>query len=84
MPPSSRTTQLAAGVTLGIYDPVGIAASGVIGAVQLAGPRSFFHNSSYVYNGTAAQATGCLPAQVRNLGIANPADVAPTQVTGIV
>jgi len=71
---------LAAGATLGICDPAGIAASGASGAVQLTGPRSFSSDASYAYNGTAAQVTGGgLPATVRNLALANAAGLALSQ-----
>jgi hypothetical protein len=79
---------LAAGGTLGICDAAGIASSGATGAVQTTGARSFSPDASYVYNGTAAQATGLgLPATVRNLSTTNNSAVtlsAPTGVTQVV
>lgn len=70
---------LASGATLGICDAAGISLSGPTGAVQLAGPRSFSTDASYVYNGTAAQVTGSgLPSQVRNFTTGNPNDVTLT------
>jgi len=67
---------LAAGGTLGICDPAGIEPTGAVGAVQLAGTRSFSNDASYIYNGTVAQVTGAaLPNQVRNLTTTNPRNV---------
>ncbi|WP_035559039.1 SBBP repeat-containing protein [Hymenobacter sp. IS2118] len=63
---------LAAGGTLVICDPAGIAATGTTGAVQLTGSRSFSPDANYRYNGTQTQITGPgLPAQVRSLAITN-------------
>ncbi|GAA4038977.1 hypothetical protein GCM10022409_25800 [Hymenobacter glaciei] len=81
------TFTLAAGATLAICDPDGIAASGATGAVQTTGARSFSTDAGYLYNGTAAQITGSgLPAQVRNLGTTNANSVtlsAPTSVAQV-
>ena len=74
------TFTLAAGATLGLCDPAGLAASGARGAVQLAGARSFSSDASYLYNGTAAQVTGAgLPATVRNLTTTNAAGLTLSQ-----
>ncbi|MBO2009762.1 FG-GAP-like repeat-containing protein [Hymenobacter negativus] len=75
---------LAAGATLSICNAAGIAATGTTGAVQVAGPRSFSADASYVYNGTTAQATGTgLPGQVRNLTSANNSLVTLSQALAI-
>ena len=78
---------LQAGATLSICDPAGLSASGATGAVQTTGTRSFSTDASYVYNGTATQATGTgLPTQVRNLTTINDSNVtlsAPTSVTQV-
>ena len=75
---------LAAGAVLGICDPTGIAASGATGAVQTTGTRSFSPDASYLYNGTAAQATGGgLPAQVRNLSTTNANALTLTAPTSV-
>ncbi|QKG55827.1 VCBS repeat-containing protein [Hymenobacter sp. BRD128] len=71
---------VAAGATLGICDPAGLSSAAGTGAVQTTGPRSFSAAASYLYNGTAAQATGnALPSQVMNLTISNPQTVTLTQ-----
>jgi hypothetical protein len=63
---------LADGATLNICAAQGVSSSGASGAVQVTGARSFSPDASYVYNGSAAQATGDgLPSQVRNLTITN-------------
>ena len=81
------TFTLAAGGTLLVCDPAGIAASGATGAVQLTGARSFSTDAGYVYNGVAAQSTGSgLPSQVRNLTTTNTNAVtlsAPTSVAQV-
>ncbi len=75
---------LAAGATLGICDPLGIAATGPVGAVQTTGTRSFSPDASYVYNGTVEQVTGSgLPGQVRNLTTTNPQRVTLSQSVAI-
>nr|WP_246558962.1 T9SS type A sorting domain-containing protein [Hymenobacter piscis] len=75
---------LAAGATLSICDAAGITVTGSTGAVQLTGTRSFSPEASYVYNGTAAQATGTgLPAQVLNLTSVNPATLTLSQALSI-
>ncbi|MFD2719080.1 beta strand repeat-containing protein [Hymenobacter monticola] len=75
---------LAAGGTLGICDPAGIAATGATGAVQTA-TRSFAADAIYLYNGTVAQVTGTgLPGTVRELALSNAAGVTlsqPVQLT---
>jgi Zn-dependent metalloprotease len=79
---------LAAGATLGICDAAGISATGLTGAVQLTGGRSFSPDASYLYNGTAAQVTGTgLPSGVRSLTTTNASNVtltAPVSVTQLV
>jgi hypothetical protein len=46
------------------------------GAVQTTGTRTFSPDATYMYNGSATQATGAgLPAQVRNLLVSNQAGV---------
>ncbi|MDO7884318.1 T9SS type A sorting domain-containing protein [Hymenobacter cheonanensis] len=71
---------VAAGATLGICDPAGLSSAAGTGAVQTTGPRSFSAAASYLYNGTAAQATGnALPGQVLNLTISSPQTVTLTQ-----
>ncbi|OON68424.1 hypothetical protein B0919_12230 [Hymenobacter sp. CRA2] len=80
----SGSFALQAGAMLSICDPAGITASGATGAVQLTGTRSFSPDANYVYNGTAAQATGSgLPAQVRNLTVNNAAGVTLSQPLGL-
>ncbi len=75
---------LAAGATLGICAPAGIAAAGASGTVQLTGPRSFSPDARYVYNGTVPQTTGSgLPAQVRELTLDNPTGLALTQALAV-
>ena len=76
------TFTLAAGATLGICSAVGIAPAGTAaGAIQTSGAtRSFSTDASYIYNGTAAQATGAgLTAQVRNLTTTNTNALTLTQ-----
>ncbi|MBO2009227.1 hypothetical protein [Hymenobacter negativus] len=71
--------ELAVGAELRICHPAGIAETGASGAVQVAGPRRFSPDATYVYNGTAAQQTGPgLPAQVRALTVANAAGLSLT------
>ncbi|MET4074075.1 T9SS type A sorting domain-containing protein [Hymenobacter sp. UYCo722] len=81
------TFSLAAGATLSICDAAGITASGATGAVQTLGGRTFSNDATYIYNGTAAQATGNgLPTQVRNLTTTNANALiltAPTSVTQV-
>ncbi|HET9503536.1 MAG TPA: T9SS type A sorting domain-containing protein [Hymenobacter sp.] len=72
---------LAAGATLGICSPYGIAASGT---GQTTGPRSFSPDASYVYNGSGPQSTGTgLPGRVRNLTTTNRADLTLTAPTSV-
>ena len=66
------TFTLQAGATLSICSPQGISGSGVSGAVQVSGTRTFDPDAIYVYTGTAAQVTGDgLPATVRRLESTN-------------
>ncbi len=66
----------AANSTLVITDAAGIAASGASGNIQTTGTRTFSTSGSYVYRGTAAQATGNgLPASSATLEIDNSAGV---------
>ena len=75
---------LAAGAELRICDPAGIATVRATGAVQVAGPRSFSPDATYVYNGTTAQQTGTgLPGQVRTLTVANTAGLGLSAPLGI-
>ncbi|MBF9221125.1 carbohydrate-binding protein [Hymenobacter ruricola] len=68
--------ELQAGAELHICDPAGIAATGAIGAIQLAG-RSFSADALYTYNGTGPQVTGTgLPGTVRSLTVNNTAALA--------
>ena len=63
---------LAAGGTLGIGSPYGIASSGSTGNIQVSGSRSFSKSANYVYNGSAEQVTGNgLPDTVNRLTIDN-------------
>ncbi|WP_354585094.1 DUF4331 family protein [Hymenobacter sp. UYCo722] len=65
---------LAAGGTLRVCDPDGIAASGATGSIQVAGSRSFASDANYVYDGGEAQTSGAgLPSQVRSLAVDNSA-----------
>ena len=65
---------LAAGGTLRICNPDGIAASGGTGAIQLTGSRSFASDANFVYNAGEAQTSGAgLPSQVRSLAVDNSA-----------
>ncbi|MBH8557764.1 T9SS type A sorting domain-containing protein [Hymenobacter negativus] len=75
------TFDLQAGGTLAICDPAGIAPTGVpTGAVLLLGTRTYSPLANYIYNGTAAQATGLgLPTTVLAVGVANPANVTLSQ-----
>ncbi|MBF9237425.1 VCBS repeat-containing protein [Hymenobacter sp. BT683] len=76
---------LAAGGTLGICDPAGIALTGNTGSVRLTGTRSFSNDASYIYNGTSAQITGgALPSQVRNLTTTNAENVSLTEAVTVV
>jgi hypothetical protein len=71
---------LASGATLSVCDPAGISGSGATGAVQTSGSRSFSADANYIYNGSAAQATGSgLPAQVRSLTVNNAAGLTLSQ-----
>ncbi|HYE95062.1 MAG TPA: hypothetical protein VD962_02535, partial [Rubricoccaceae bacterium] len=75
----ARTFTLASGGTLGIGSTAGITSSGASGNVQVTGTRSFSTGASYLYNGSAAQATGSgLPATVNNLTVNNGAGVSLT------
>ncbi|GAB3869370.1 hypothetical protein GCM10028824_16220 [Hymenobacter segetis] len=76
---------LQAGGTLAICDPAGIAPTGVpTGAVLLAGTRTYSPLANYIYNGTAAQATGLgLPTTVLAVGVANPASVTLSQALSL-
>jgi hypothetical protein len=75
---------LAAGATLSVCDPAGIASSGASGAVRLTGSRSFSNDASYVYNGVAAQTTGSgLPSRSRSLTAANAAGLTLTAPTSV-
>ena len=68
----SFTTQ--AGSELRICAADGISLSGLTGAIQVTGARSFAADASYTYNGTVAQVTGAgLPTTVRNLTVNNAA-----------
>ena len=65
---------LAAGGTLRVCDPNGIAASGSTGSIQVTGMRSFASDANYEYNGGEAQVSGPgLPSQVRSLAVNNAA-----------
>ena len=76
--------ELQAGGALAICDAAGIAPTGAVGAVQVAGTRTFSPQASYLYNGTGAQATGPgLPAQVLNLGVLNTANVTLSQAVAV-
>ncbi len=75
---------LQAGGAIAICDAAGIATAGAVGAVQVAGTRSFSSQASYLYNGVAAQVTGSgLPAQVLNLGVLNTANVTLSQAVAV-
>ena len=76
---------LQAGGTLAICDPAGISPTGVpTGAVLLAGTRSYSPLANFIYNGTAAQATGLgLPTTVLAVGVANPANVTLSQALSL-
>ncbi|MDB5267684.1 MAG: hypothetical protein JWP58_724 [Hymenobacter sp.] len=76
---------LQAGGTLAICDPAGIAPTGVpTGAVLLAGTHTYSPLANYIYNGTAAQATGLgLPTTVLAVGVANPANVTLSQALSL-
>ena len=52
------SVQINPGATLGVGSAVGITASGATGSIQNTGARSFSTAANYIYNGTAAQATG--------------------------
>ena len=65
---------LAAGATLRVCNPDGIAATGTTGAIQVAGSRTFSNDANYVFNGGEAQTSGAgLPTQVRSLTVDNAA-----------
>ncbi|WP_072008679.1 DUF4331 family protein [Hymenobacter sp. IS2118] len=66
--------ELQAGATLRICSSDGIAATGLRGAIQLTGTRTFAADANYEYNGLEPQTTGTgLPAQVRSLTVNNAA-----------
>ncbi|MGI4759153.1 MAG: carbohydrate-binding protein [Janthinobacterium lividum] len=76
--------ELQAGAELQVCDPAGLAASGVTGAVQLSGTRTFAAEALYTYNGTVAQTTGAgLPGQVRSLTVNNAAGLTLSQALNI-
>ena len=64
------TFTLAAGATLRVCTPDGIAATGATGAIQLTGTRAYSSDASYEYIGGTAQTSGNgLPSQVRSLTV---------------
>ncbi len=66
--------ELQSGATLRICSSDGIAATGLRGAIQVAGTRTFAADANYEYNGLEPQTTGTgLPAQVRSLTVNNAA-----------
>jgi hypothetical protein len=68
----NNTFTLNSGATLKIGSANGITSSSASGNIQVSGARSFNSGANYIYNGTAAQATGNgLPATVRSLSISN-------------
>jgi hypothetical protein len=72
----SGSFTLSEGATLGIRSADGITGSDPLGHIRVTGTRSFNTGANYIYNGTAAQATGNgLPALVNNLTIDNNAGV---------
>ena len=76
--------ELQAGASLAICDPAGITTTGTVGAIQVAGTRSFSPDASYAYNGTVAQVTGSgLPARVLNLGVSNTSGVTLSQAVSV-
>ncbi|GAB2964701.1 hypothetical protein GCM10027048_37650 [Hymenobacter coalescens] len=75
---------LASNATLVTRSPQGISATGSTGGIQVSGTRTFSRHARYRYSGTAAQNTGSgLPAQVRELWIANGSPVTLTQPVAI-
>ena len=69
---SIGTFTLSSNGTLGIGDAAGITTSGATGNIRVTGTRTYNTGASYVYNGSAAQATGNgLPATVNNLTVNN-------------
>ena len=77
-----------AGAELRVCDAAGLAPTGTLsGAVQTTGTRTFSPDATYLYNGSAAQATGAgLPAQVRSLAVQNAAGLtlsAPLRVAQV-
>ena len=78
------TFSLAAGATLRICSPQGIAVSGTSGAVQVADTRFFSSDASYEFVGTTPQVVGFgLPLTVRNLVVGNAAGVSLVQQLSI-
>src|SRR6476661_300236 len=70
--------------TLAVADAAGLSASGATGAVRVTGSRVLSPGATYAYVGSTAQQTGTgLPAQVRNLTIANAAGVTLSQATAV-
>jgi hypothetical protein len=75
---------LQAGGALAICDPAGIYAVGALGAIRVAGTRTYSSGAAYIYNGTAAQVTGpALPAQVAGLGVNNAAGLTLSQAVAV-
>ena len=81
---SGNVFTLAAGATLQIGSPAGITSgTSATGNIQFA-VRNFSTDANYVYNGSAAQATGTgLPGRVRNLTINNSNGVTLTSNTSV-
>ncbi len=76
---------LSSGATLGVTSSAGITTSGASGNIQVSGTRTYSTGAHYIYNGTAAQATGNgltqnIPA---NLTINNSAGVTLTASTNL-
>ncbi len=70
------TFTLQTGATMRVCHAQGLATTGATGAVQVTGARSFAPVATYVYTGTAPQATGLgLPATVDQLSVENPTTV---------
>jgi hypothetical protein len=77
----SGTFSLNSGATMKIANVDGLTASSSAGAVQT-GTRTFDANTTYVYNGTSAQATGNgLPASIAGLTVSNATGVNLTSST---
>ena len=75
---------LAAGASLAICDPAGIATTGAVGAVQVTGSRSFSSDANYAYNGVVPQVTGPgLPSRVLNLGVSNATGLSLSQAVSV-